>query len=284
MAAGMRRYHLFEFNDQAWCPFRDTGLDMLRLLLNLGKHYNRIAPHLQRGLEATRTRTIIDLCSGGGGPWLTLARELEGRGLTPDVVLTDLFPNHRAFAAAAQACPRIRSCPDPVDATAMPSHLAGFRTLFTSFHHFQPEMAQSILADAVRHRAGIGIFEFTYRLSWPVMLLALIPSLLGIVLMAPLILLLMPFLRPVRWSALFWTYVIPITPLVLPLIAAWDGTISCMRTYTTAEMLAMANRVSGLDPDGSDAYRWTAGTVRIPFSPLTPVSYLVGVPVGTGGL
>ena len=63
-----------------------------------------------------------------------------------------------------------------MSATAVPARLSGFRTMFTSFHHFKPEQAQAILADAVRNRCGIGIFEFTYRMNWFLLLLSLIPG------------------------------------------------------------------------------------------------------------
>lgn len=251
---------------------------MLRLLLNSGGHYNSIVPHLREGLNATRTHTIVDLCSGGGGPWFSLTQELERVGLTPKVVLTDLFPNHEAFAAAAAACPRIRSCPEPVDASAMPPELVGFRTLFTSFHHFRPNTARAILADAVRNRAGIGIFEFTYRIPWLLALLLVVPSLIGIILIAPLMLFVMPFVRPVRFAPLFFTYVVPILPLLMPLIGVWDGAVSCLRTYTVAEMLEMAHSVSSAEPGRVDSYRWKAGTVPTAVYPYMPVSYLVGVP------
>jgi hypothetical protein len=273
------RYHLFEFNDQAWCPFRDTGLDMLRMLLNRGGHYRSIIPHLRAGLQTTKTQSIVDLCSGGGGPWLSLTRELEAAGLTPEVVLTDLFPNPQAFAAAAAACPRLRFSLEPVDATAMPADLKGFRTLFTSFHHFPPTMARSILADAVRNRAGIGIFEFTYRIPRFLAVLLVLPAPVGIFLMMPLMFVLMPFVRPVRFWPLFFTYIVPILPLLMPLIVAWDGAVSCLRTYTVTEMLEMAHSGSSEDPARVDGYRWTAGTVPTRFYPYMPVSYLVGVPL-----
>ena len=40
-----------------------------------------------------------------------------------------------------------------------------------------------------------------------------------------------PFIRPFRWSRLFWTYVIPLVPLT----CWWDGVVSQLRAYTPAE-------------------------------------------------
>ena len=94
---------------------------------------------------------------------------------------------------------------------------------------------------------------------------ALVPAAVGTVL---LVLLAMPFVRPFRWKAMLFTYVIPI----IPLAAVWDGTVSCMRTYSPAEMLEMARSVTT-----NDDYEWSAGLKRT-WSSFMPVSYLVGVP------
>jgi hypothetical protein len=251
---------------------------MLRMLLNRGGHYNSIVPQLREALQVTGTQNIVDLCSGGGGPWFSLSRELERNGITPDVMLTDLYPNAEAFAAAAASCPGVQGYAESVDATAIKPELRGFRTLFTSFHHFKPDVARAILGDAVRNRSGIGIFEFTYRIPLLLTLLLLVPSLFGIVLMVPLTLVMMPFVRPVRWWPLFFTYIVPVLPFLMPPIAVWDGAVSCLRTYTVQEMLEMAYSVSSAEPGRIDSYRWTAGTVPTRVYPYLPVSYLVGVP------
>ena len=77
---------------------------------------------------------------------------------------------------------------EPVDATAVPEHLPGFRTLFASLHHFRPGVARRILQDAVDRRQPIGVFDFSARRPPP----------LSIMLLAnPLTLLMLtPFIRP----------------------------------------------------------------------------------------
>src|SRR4029077_1487555 len=135
------------------------------------------------------------LCSGGGGPWRRLVRNIavEGR-LAVAVCLTDKFPNLKAFHHANRSShTRLAFHPNPVDATRVPTDLEGFRTLFSCFHHFQREEARAILRDAVKHGHGVGIFEVPKR-DWltiffvfflPVMAFALVP-----------------FIRPFRWSRL----------------------------------------------------------------------------------
>jgi hypothetical protein len=53
------------------------------------------------------------------------------------------------------------------------------------------------------------------------------------------------FYTPFRWSKLIWT-LIP----VLPLLLAFDATVSLLRTYTAEELAALAARA------GTDEYRW----------------------------
>jgi len=66
---------------------------------------------------------------------------------------------------------------------------------------------------------------------------------------------------------MLWTYVIPVVPAVLLI----DGLISCLRTYSLADLRAMAARVS--NPD----YEWQVGEEWSAHLPLR-VTYLVGCP------
>src|SRR6185436_10287826 len=152
--------------DQTWCPagLRDAATDFLHLLLWLSNPYAVIIPRLQAALAACGTNRVIDLAAGGSGPWPRLLPRLLADDASIELYLTDKFPNHRAFADFARQFPdRVRAVSRPVDAQAVPEDLAGFRTLFTSFHHFPPHVAREVLADAVRRRQGIGVFEATRR-------------------------------------------------------------------------------------------------------------------------
>jgi hypothetical protein len=130
--------------------------------------------------------------------------------------------------------------------------------MFAAFHHFRPEPARAILADAVRDRRGIAVLEPMERS---------ILSVVG-VLFAPLMcLLLTPFIRPFRWSRLLFTYPIPIIPLII----LFDGIISSLRTYSPEELRAL---VADLDaPD----YTWEIGKQSAPRTPV-PITYLIGYP------
>lgn len=258
----MRRLHLFEIEDQTWCPasLRDAATDFLHLLLGLSNPYAVIVPRLQAGLAACGTRRIVDLAAGGSGPWPRLLPRLLADDGSIELYLTDKFPNHRAFAAFARRFPeRVTAVSTPVDARAVPAGLAGFRTLFTSFHHFPPQMAREVLADTVRKRQGIGLFEATKRS----------PAAIASILPAPLLALAAaPFIPPFRWSRLFWAYVVP----ALPVLIAWDGVVSCLRTYTPGELRELIASVPG-----SDTYRWQVGEEPNP-RPIPPVTYAIGHP------
>ncbi|HMQ31422.1 MAG TPA: class I SAM-dependent methyltransferase [Chloroflexaceae bacterium] len=259
----MRRLHLIELEDLPWfpAPVRDAGTDFLRFMLNVGNNYAPAVPLLAGALKCSGAGRIVDLCSGGGGPWQRLLPALAGAGVACEVLLTDRFPNQ----AAAAALRAVRPTPGavayhaaPVDALAVPGELDGFRTLFSAFHHFPPEAAAGLLRDAVRSGAPIAVFEATQRTG---------VSLAGI-LLAPLVLLLAtPFIRPFRWSRLLLTYLIP----AVPLMVLWDGIVSCLRSYTAAELRAMVAAV----PE-ADAYEWAIGELRGP-API-PVTYLIGLP------
>lgn len=251
----MRRRQLVELEDLKWWPrvFRDCATDYLATAARLGKVYQPIVARLSAAVQKSGATEVLDLCSGGSGPWPTILPDLPG----VTVRLSDLYPNRPAFEAARGD--RLAAEFDPVDATAVPAHLTGFRTLFSSFHHFPPDAARAVLADAVRSGRGIGVFEATARTPAAVALMFLTPLMVWLT---------TPVIRPFRWSRLLWTYLVPVMPA-----AVWfDGVVSCLRTYTPDELRALAAEA---DPEGR--FEWEAG--RDGKGPI-PVTFLTGVPKG----
>lgn len=261
----MPRLHLWEIHEQAWCPtpIRDGATDCLRVVATVGHQYKYVAPLLQDALFATGATQIVDLCAGGGGPWIQLGPMLQTNAGEPvPILLTDLYPHQVDTVTQAEARRQLQFVTTPVDATQLPPDLLGFRTLFTAFHHFPPAQAQAILQDAVNAGQGIAIFEQTARTPLALLMMYLLPWLAWLAVF---------FIRPWRLSRFFWTFVIPAIPLVL-----WfDGMVSCLRTYSAAELTAMVSTLHPA-PDGTD-YVWQIGAVRSPLSPLG-VSYLIGHP------
>jgi hypothetical protein len=254
----MCRVQLIEIHEQSWFPslLRDEATEALQFGFNLLNVYGPVAPLLQGALDSTSSRPIVDLCSGGGGPWLALGRKLHDDRPQLQVWLTDKYPNPRAVENVTKGSENhIRCYPGSVDATKVPDDLQGFRTIFTSFHHFSPEDARAVLQNAVDAGEGIGIFEVTRRT--PLTILVTLAW-------ALLLFLCTPWIRPFRWSRLLWTYVVPIIPLVL----LFDGVVSCLRSYRPQELQEIATRLSAND------YHWKIGET----AGRLPITYLIGYP------
>jgi hypothetical protein len=258
----MRRVQFIEILDRTWFPrsLRDATTDALQFIINLGNLYQPIVPRLRKALENARTHHVVDICSGGGGPWLRLYRVFEeGEKFPVDVCLTDKYPNIGAFEhARAVSQSKINFHASPIDATQIPSELKGFRTLFTSFHHFPPQEARIILQNVVDTQQGIGIFEIARRHPLTILLAFLVPVVSLVV---------TPFMRPFRWSRLIWTYLIPIVPFVL----LFDGVVSCLRAYSLQELTELTK---GLSTNG---YQWDLGEEKGSLSPV-PITYSIGLP------
>lgn len=257
----LRRLHLFEIHEQAWLPdsLRDAVTDILQWILNLTKTYAAVEPRLRAALKRSRASRVVDLCSGAGGPWLWMQERLASQKTPVDVWLTDKHPNETALRTIQKRtrC-GLRYCRSPVEATRIPSDLQGFRTLFTAFHHFPPKEARALVQQAVEHREGIAIFEVPRRSTMTVVGCFLFPF--GAFLAVPL-------MRPFRWSRLFWTYLIPLAPLIL----CFDGLVSCLRAYSLIELSEIAQS------HAEQGYQWEFGEEqRSKFS--FKVTFLVGFP------
>ena len=151
--------------------------------------------------------------------------------------------------------------PSPrLDARHVPRRLRGVRTLFNGLHHFRPNDAQAILQDAVAQGQPIAVFELLQR-NWPTLLQALFLPIS--------ILIITPLVRPMTWSRLLLTYVIPVASLLM----LWDGVVSVLRCYRPEELRAMAAELDG------PTYRWEAGSY---WRRGAPVTYIVGYPRSTG--
>lgn len=257
----MRRHQLVEIEDLPWCPrlVREGATDWLAFMANASGIFSAAVPKIRAAMEATGTCRVLDLCSGGGGPWLTLHAELERSGPV-DLVLSDLYPNMEAWdAIRARSGGRLRMHSSPVDAADVPPALEGVRTMFNAFHHFPPERARAILADAVSKRQAIAIFEgASSRAVAPVAMPIQIPA----------IALLTPFVRPFRWSRLALTYLVPL----IPLLVLFDGTMSFLRLYNEEERREL---VSGVP--GHEQFAWDIGSIPIRGAPIS-LGHLVGTP------
>jgi hypothetical protein len=259
----LRRWHLFEFCDQPWWPnsLRWLLTDYLQTGMELAQPFRPRNDLLVKALQETHTSQVVDLCSGGAGPWYGLVTDLRAETGQPlSVVLTDKFPDPGA-AERMKKVDGIRYHLQPIDALAVPAELGGVRTLFNCLHHFRPEQVRGILQDAVNQRRGVVVFEALRRSWWELVRINRTPLVLWLV---------TPRIRPVTWFRLLFTYLIPIGTL-----AIWfDAVVSTLRCYTVDELLDMAHSLNG------PAYSWEAGTYQ---ENGVPVTFLAGYPQGSAG-
>jgi hypothetical protein len=256
------RRQLFEFHECAWFPqsLRNAITEVLRVMCFQLRVHDAILPVIEDVLTRTKAEQVVDLCSGAGGPIVPIQERLAQSGRPIRVILTDKFPNQPAFRRWEELTGGlVRGYRESVPAQDVPAGLSGLRTLFNAFHHFPPDLAREILADAYRSRQPIAIFEITERtvfntfsnfpLSFLTML-ALLPR--------------MQSRRPEWWLL---TYLLPI----LPLAFGWDASISCLRSYTPSDFNALTK---GME---DDSYHWSAGRLPVPRSTIH-VNYFVGMP------
>ncbi|WP_026966002.1 hypothetical protein [Algoriphagus terrigena] len=255
----MGRIHLFEWEDQSWFPptVRNYMTDFLQFLTNKTRMFSPLVPEINRLLQTSQTNQLIDMGSGGGGGLLSLNEDLQK--VNPDVkfLLTDLYPNHRAFQFTQSKARNFEAVPTPVDARNVPDNLNGVRTMFLAFHHFQPDDAIQILQNAVKSNQAILIAEGQERS---------VPSFLAMFFSPLTVLLATPFIRPFSVARIIFTYLIPLVPI----FTWWDGIVSVLRTYSVQELDELISKT-----EGHEKFIWK--TERIKSGPAYLI-YLSGVP------
>lgn len=257
----MKRLHLFEIEDQNWCPgiIRESITDFLFSLYKLLYLYEPAFQKIAELIIKTDSKKIVDCCSGSGGPILQLRDFLNTRELAAiQITLTDKFPNIEQFQNIEQHYDNICGWQQSIDACNIPANLTGIRCFFSSFHHFPPKQAIKILQNAVDNNTPIAIFESTQRhaidfirvLVSPILMLALIP-----------------FAKRLTWAKFFITYIVPITPLVF----MWDYLVSNLRTYSRKEFEHLLKQVDAPN------YTWEIGRLWSKKAK-SSIPYLIGYP------
>lgn len=257
----MRRRQWQEIEDLPACPgwLRDAMTGYLQVVIDQARPYRVAAPILGGLLERTGSAAILDLASGGGGPWPSLLSEPGLADARVSVCLTDIEPSHEATVRLSGVS-GFEYLPDPVSALAPPDLGHGVWTMFTGLHHFTPEEVKTIMRTAQQRGVAFAAFEATQRSARGVLISLFIPL---------IVLLLMPRVRPRRFFTLLLTYL----PPLLPVVIWWDGFVSTLRTYTVSELEAFAREVK------VDGYEWRVRELPVQGAPI-PVLSLVGGPTG----
>ncbi|MBI4508039.1 MAG: hypothetical protein HY698_00285 [Deltaproteobacteria bacterium] len=256
------RVQAFEFNDLSACPrfLRESIIESLGNGLRWGRVFDGVGPVFADFCRRAGCESVLDLCSGSGEPVSMLLEALARQGLPPvRFVLSDLLPNTAAMERVSGRHPGlVEVTREPVDATCVPTHLdRPARTIINALHHFPPDVAARLIADAVAKRRALFIVE-----SFPRSLARMAATLpaLGIAALAN------PFLTPQdRWLKAFSTYAVPLVPV----IGLWDAAVSALRIHDQDDLRAMAARAS--------AYDWEYR--EIPFFPGGRAMAFFGIPL-----
>ena len=163
------RLHLAEIEDQSWCPswLREHSHKALvrtwrMSISSLGSpaiQACRVLLDQLGGAKNASKYTFVDACAGAGGPTPLIEprmnEELRSAGL-PSVkfVLTDLWPDIKAWKEITSRSENIRYIEQPIDATKA-ARLSGpnekeCRMFNLSFHHFDDVAAEKVLTSAVQ--------------------------------------------------------------------------------------------------------------------------------------
>lgn len=168
-----------------------------------------------------------------------------------NLLLTDRFPNPSTVQEInRKGLGHLRYHPEEVDATRLEMAPKGLKTMIASFHHMPPASARAILHSASENSQPILIYEIAKNtipsLVWTLFLPV---SLLILIVMAWLM---TPFVKSLTLSQVLLTYLIP----VIPLVYAWDGQASLMRTYSFKDIESL------LEGAKNPGYCWTLAPAK----------------------
>jgi len=239
----MKRIELFEFEDYSWLPdFIRTGTTNLIIVLHKLLGTSEVISNL---FLYARTKTpfskVVDLGSGSGGAMFEVGKELQNspEGNDIKITLSDLHPNAALVKRVNdKKLENVSYLTQSVDATNLENTPPGLKTMVNSFHHMSPPMASKILSEAQENNEPILIYEMGENFVPTLLWWLLLP--LSLVILIIMALVFTPFSRPLSIRQIFFTYLIPIIPLVY----AWDGQASTMRTYTFDDLKSILPKSS----------------------------------------
>ncbi len=242
----MNRIHIFELEDQQWFPsfLRNYATDFLQFGANRFDMYKGVIPVIEKGMKLSKSETINDLASGGGGGWIKILEHLKVKHPDVKVLLSDYYPNIKSFEFLKKSDPAINFRTESIDAKTIKFENKALQTMFLSFHHFKPVYAKQILQNSVDNNNVMLIVESQDRSFQS--LLAMFFSPISLWLMTPMI-------KPFSFLRIIFTYLIPI----LPIFVWWDGIISSLRTYSVDELKQMV-----LEVKNSESYEWEINEVK----------------------
>lgn len=251
----MKRLELFEFEDFDWLPgsIRTGVTNLIVVLHRLLGTSNVIANLIVQAGNKFNFSQIVDLGSGSGGAMPDVIAQInEKRSRDPiNLILTDLHPNSDFIKEIAHLnLKNVSYDENAVDATNFSQTPEGLKTMVNSFHHMPPTTAKKILQSAQKNSEPILIYEMGENFVPTLLWWLLLP--ISLIVLIIMVLFMTPFVKPLTWKQLLFTYLIPIIPIVY----AWDGQASTMRTYTFNDIKKL------LDNSQDNRYIWKMGKAK----------------------
>ncbi|QQS28922.1 MAG: hypothetical protein IPM47_19110 [Sphingobacteriales bacterium] len=252
----MKRVELFEFEDFSWLPkYIRTGVtNLIKVFHRLIGTSDVLADLIEECQKKINFTQIVDLGSGSGGPMIDVIEKINKRNTQNDpieLLLSDKYPNENTVERINNLnLPNVNYLSNSVDASKIENIPNGLKTMIASFHHMKPKVAKQILKSAEKNREPILIYEIAENnipfILWCLMLPI---SLIILVLMS---LFMTTLVRPLTYIQIIFTYIIPLIPLVY----AWDGQASLMRTYTIKDIESMIGQCN------DESYIWEVRKVN----------------------
>jgi len=265
----MKRVQLFEFEDQAWFP-NSMRIAITRLLVVLHKMMGMgyvLSDLISAALKKSGDDQIVDLGSGSGGSMPQVIEILNDSDDHANVkmIMTDLYPNTNTISDIKKLNNKnLTYSETSVNATKLGDAPKGLKTMINSFHHTNPTQAREVLESAYTNKQAILIYEMAENKIPLIIWWLFLP--LSIVIMYLMVWLMTPFVKPLTFKQLFFTYIIP----VIPFFYAWDGQASMPRIYAMKDIDEL---LEGLDKN----YSWTKEPAKKP-NGRTLGYYVLGVP------
>ena len=248
--------------DEPWFPdvLREGLVEVLSLANKSSGFCDALAPVFARLIDDMNANTVLDLCSGAGGPIEGLLQTLTAQGHElPQVLLSDLYPKVEVWKRIEKKWGgKLSFVEHPVDATTIDDELrAEVVTVINALHHFPLELVRAMFAEVVRRNSAIFVGEAFGRSLYR-----------GTAYWGPLVLgaARNPFVcerNRLLKAALFGPF-----PLMAP-IGLWDWFASVVRIHEPDELVALGQEVG-------PHYSWEKGAV--PFGSWGQATYVCGVP------
>jgi hypothetical protein len=212
-----------ELEDQNWFPswLRNFQTEFIGLISLQSGIYSEFITHINK---MHLPEKMSDLCSGSGQPALHIFKNCDAFQI---LSLSDKYPNRNIHTLDSTI--KI----DTSDVTTQEFTSNECYTMFNAFHHFNDSEKIKIVDRLSRS----GSFAFIVEILEPTLLCllkVLVATTIGVVVFTP-------FVRPLNFKRLFFTYVLPVNIITILV----DGVISVCKSRFIAQYKRLFKKGEG---------------------------------------